>query len=48
MRRVKGEKDRNIIVSNLEWSGHKFVERRPEKQPRVKATMSVMKEAMKP
>ena len=42
MRRVKGEKDRNIIVSNLERSGHEFVERRPEKQPRVKASMSVM------
>ena len=48
MRQVNGMKDRNIIISNLEWSGHEFVERRPEKQPRVKATMSVMTEAMKP
>merc|ERR1712082_8307 len=48
MRRANGVKDRNTIVSNLEWTGHEFVERPPEKQPKLKASMSVMTEAMKP
>ena len=48
MRRANRVKDRNVIVSNLEWSGHEFVERPPEKQPKMKASMSVMTEAMKP
>ena len=26
MRQANGVKDRNTIVSNLEWSGHEFVE----------------------
>merc|ERR1712239_121523 len=48
MRRANRVKGRNTIVSNLEWTGHEFVERPPEKQPKLKASMSVMTEAMKP
>ena len=43
----RGARGNQVIVSNLEWTGTKFEERRPEKQPKVKARMSVMPEAMK-
>ena len=46
MRRANSEKNRNMIVSNLEWSGNEFMEKLPECQPKVKAHMSVMTTAM--
>ena len=40
-------KGRNIIMSNLEWVGNEFLEKPPESQPKMKANMSIMTEAMK-